>query len=203
MSGATRVYLVRHGAVVGAARRRFLGQVDVPLSPLGEAQCAALAARLRGAGLAAVYTSDLARARRSGEIIGAAAGLVPGLVPSLREMSMGRWDGLTAEQIETRDPAAFAAWMSGGGEFTFPGGESVAALVGRAWPAFEQIATRHPGQALAVVAHGGTNRGLLCRAFGLPFDRLFAFGQDYAALSVLELREGRWSLRRLNEPPRG
>ena len=93
-----------------------------------------------------------------------------------------------------------AQWTSRIGEFSFPGGEGVADLVGRAWPAFERIAMTHAGEAVAVVAHGGTNRAILCRALGLPFDRLLAFGQDYAALSILELRDGRWSLRRLNEP---
>src|SRR2546428_810637 len=53
----------------------------------------------------------------------------------------------------------------------------------------------------AVVAPGGTNRAILGSLLGLPFDRLLAFGQDYAALSVLERAGGRWSLRRLNDAP--
>ncbi len=199
--GTTRIYLLRHGAVVGAETRRFIGHLDVPLSPLGEAQCHALAARLRGAGLCAIYSSDLERARRSGEIVGRAVGLSPATLPSLREMSMGRWDGLTAAEIEAREPDAFTRWMSGVGQFAFPGGESVADLVERAWPALERIADTHSGEAVAVVAHGGTNRAILCRAVGLPYERLLAFGQDYASLTQLERAAGRWSLRRLNEPP--
>ena len=197
----TTVYLIRHGSVVGAETRRFIGQLDVPLSPLGEAQCAALAARLRGAGLCAIYTSDLGRALRSGEIIGAAARLTPQPLRALREMAMGSWDGLTAAEIEARDPAGFARWMTGVGQFPFPGGESVPELVGRVAPAFERIAGAHPDEPVAVVAHGGTNRAILCYLLGLPFDRLLAFGQDYAALSVLERADGRWSLRRLNDAP--
>ncbi|MBI3630466.1 MAG: histidine phosphatase family protein [Candidatus Rokubacteria bacterium] len=199
MTRATTVYLIRHGSVVGAETRRFIGHLDVPLSPLGEAQCRALAARLRGVGLRAVYTSDLTRARRSGEIIAAPAGLSPRPLPSLREMSMGRWDGLTAAEIEAREPAAFATWVGRVGKFPFPGGESVPDLIARAWPAFEAVARAHAGESIAVVAHGGTNRAIICRAVGVPFDRLLAFGQDYASLSVLEWRDGGWSLRRLNE----
>lgn len=198
----TTVYLIRHGAVVGAELRRFIGHLDVPLSPLGEAQCQVLALRLRRIGLTAIYSSDLERARRTGEIIGLATGLVPVTVLSLREMSMGRWEGLTAAEIEAREPDAFARWMSGIGDFAFPGGESVADLAARAWPILEEIAGAHPGEAVAVVAHGGTNRAILCRAVGLPFDRLLALGQDYAALTLIERTGGRWSLRRLNELPR-
>ena len=197
----TLIYLLRHGAVVGAETRRFIGHLDVPLSTRGERQSAAQAARLRTVALAAVFTSDLVRARRTGEIVGAPHGLAPVVVPALREMAMGRWDGLTAEEIRTREPAAFAAWMASVGEFPFPEGESVPELAARAWPAFEAIVAAHAGQAVAIVAHGGTNRMLLCRALGLGLGRLLALGQDYGALSVLERDDGDWRLARLNERP--
>lgn len=195
------IYLLRHGEVEGAATRRFIGHLDVRLSPLGERQCAAQAARLRSTALAAVFASDLGRARRSAEIIGAPHGLAPIVVPALREMAMGRWEGLTAAEIRAREPEAFADWMARVGEFPFPGGESVPDLVARAAPAFEAILAAHAGRSIAIVAHGGTNRALLCRILGLPLDRLLAFGQDYGALTVLHAAGGRYVLRRLNERP--
>ena len=196
---ATLIYLLRHGEVQGAETRRFIGHLDVPLSPVGERQCAAQAARLRRVHLAALYSSDLARARHSAEIIGLPHGLAPTLVPALREMDMGRWDGLTAGEIRAREPGAFADWMSRIGEFPFPEGESVPDLLARAAPAFDAIVEAHAGEAIAIVAHGGPNRALLCRALGLPPSRLLALGQDYGALSVLEGGAGGWALRRLNE----
>ena len=60
----TLIYLFRHGEVVLAETRRFIGHLDVPLSPLGERQCSAQAARLAPVKLAALYASDLTRARR-------------------------------------------------------------------------------------------------------------------------------------------
>ena len=198
---ASLIYLLRHGEVVGAETRRFIGHLDVPLSPVGERQCEAQAARLRGVELAAVFSSDLARSRRSAQIIGAPHGLAPTAVPALREMAMGRWDGLTAAEIRAREPEAFADWMARVGEFPFPGGESVPDLVARAVPAFEAITAAHAGRAIAIVAHGGTNRALLCHVFGLPPGQLLAFGQDYGALTVLEVGSRGWALRRLNETP--
>ena len=196
---ATLIYLLRHGEVQGAETRRFIGHLDVPLSPVGERQCTIQAARLRGVRLAALFSSDLTRARRSAEIIGAPHGLAPTIVPALREMDMGRWDGLTAGEIRAREPDAFADWMARVGEFPFPEGESVPDLLARVGPAFDAIAAAHAGQAVAIVAHGGPNRALLCRALGVPLGRLLAFGQDYGALSVLEAFAGGWALRRLNE----
>jgi alpha-ribazole phosphatase len=198
---ASLIYLLRHGAVVGAETRRFIGHLDVPLSDLGERQCRAQAVRLGGVKLAAVFSSDLARSRRSAQIVGAPHGLTPVALPALREMAMGRWDGLTAAEIRAREPEAFAHWMARVGEFPFPEGESVPDLVARAVPVFEALVAEHAGQAIAVVAHGGTNRALLCHAFGLPPGRLLAFGQDYGALTVLQAGPRGWALHRLNERP--
>ena len=195
------IYLFRHGEVEMAETRRFIGHLDVPLSALGERQGVAQGVRLSSVQLERVFASDLVRARRTGELIGAPHGLVPVPVPALREMSMGRWDGLTAVEIKRREPEKFAEWMAHVGEFPFPEGESVPDLEARAWPAFESIVDAHPGRAIAVVAHGGTNRALICRAIGLPLGRILALGQDYGALTVLERIEATWHLRRLNERP--
>ncbi|MBI4241978.1 MAG: alpha-ribazole phosphatase [Candidatus Rokubacteria bacterium] len=196
---STFLYLIRHGRVEGAERRRFIGHLDVPLSPAGEAEIRALARQLAPVSLAAMYSSDLERARRSAELIAAAHRLSPQIVPALREMAMGRWEGLTAEEIQSREPDAFREWMERIGEFPFPEGESVPDLLARAWPVVEGIMRTHPGGRVAIVAHGGTNRVILCRALGVPLERLLTFGQDYAALSLLEWDGGRWALRLLNQ----
>jgi alpha-ribazole phosphatase len=200
-SRATLIHLFRHGEVVLAETRRFIGHLDVPLSALGQRQARAQAARLRAVRLDAIFSSDLSRARMTGEIIGAPHGLAPVPLAALREMDMGRWDGLTAEEIERREPHSFNAWMAQVGEFPFPGGESVPDLMARVWPAFEALVAAHAGGSIAIVAHGGTNRALLCGALELPLERLLSLGQDYAALSILEGGPGRWALRRLNERP--
>jgi broad specificity phosphatase PhoE len=198
---ATLIYLLRHGEVEPAEPRRFIGHLDVPLSSRGVRQCEVQAARLADARLGALYSSDLDRSVRSATIVGAPHGLAPTRLPALREMAMGRWEGLTAKEIEAREPGAFADWMARVGEFPFPEGESVPDLAARAGPAFDAIVAAHAGARIAIVAHGGTNRALLCRALRLPLGHLLAFGQDYAALTILERRDDGWTLRRLNERP--
>lgn len=190
---------MRHGSVVGAETRRFIGHLDVPLSPLGEDQVAALAARLRAVAFDAIYCSDLQRTRRTAEILAAPHRLTPISDPALREFAMGRWDGLTADEIRALDRAAFDAWMGDVGRFQFPDGESLPDLEARVWPAFDTIVTRHAGGTVAIVAHGGSNRAILCRALGLGPEKLLALGQDYAALSVLARGGSGWTLRLLNQ----
>jgi broad specificity phosphatase PhoE len=195
----TTIYLVRHGSVVGAETRRFIGHLDVLLSRTGEVEAAALGRRLAGTKFVAAYCSDLARAQRTAEILVKPHGLEVVPLPALREFSMGRWEGLTAAEIRALDPAAFEAWMADVGRFQFPGGESLADVSARAWPAFEDIGARHPGSRILVVAHGGPNRIVLCRALEIRPERILALGQDYAALSVLERYPSGWTLRLLNQ----
>jgi len=194
----TTIYLVRHGSVVGAETRRFIGHLDVPLSPRGEREAAALARRLASVKLAAAYSSDLSRARRTAEILTGPHLLEAVAVPALREFAMGRWEGLTAAEIRALDPAAFDAWMADVGRFQFPGGESLGDVAARVWPALEAIEARHAGGAVLVVAHGGPNRIVLCRALGVPVERILSLGQDYAALSVMERNRDGWRLYLLN-----
>jgi phosphoserine phosphatase len=195
---STVIYLVRHGAVVGAETRRFIGHLDVPLSPHGEHQVTAVARRLAAVPLAAVYSSDLVRTRRSADLVAAPHGLRPVPLAGLREFAMGQWEGLTAEEIRALAPDAFAAWMADVGRFQFPGGENLEQVAARSWAAFEDIVGAHEGQRVAIVAHGGSLRAILCRALGMPLDRLLALGQDYAGLSMLERPAGAWSLALLN-----
>jgi Fructose-2,6-bisphosphatase len=194
----TTIYLVRHGSVVGAETRRFIGHLDVPLSPRGEREAAALARRLSTVKLAAAYSSDLSRARRTAEILTGPHRLEGVAVAALREFAMGRWGGLTAAEIRALDPAAFDAWMADVGRFQFPGGESLGDVAARVWPALEAIEARHAGGAVLVVAHGGPNRIVLCRALGVPVERILSLGQDYAALSVMERNRDGWRLYLLN-----
>src|SRR6266542_2127760 len=107
----TMIYLIRHGSVIGAETRRFIGHLDVPLSPLGERQMTALARRLAPIEIDAVYASDLSRTRRSAQILAEPHGLPTIEVPELREFAMGSWEGLTADEIRALDAAAFTRWM--------------------------------------------------------------------------------------------
>ena len=145
-----------------------------------------------------MYSSDLLRARRSAEILAAPHELPPVALPALREFAMGRWEGLTADEIRCLDKAAFATWQADVAGYQFPEGENLDQLAARAWPAFEAVAATHRGRAIAVVAHGGTNRMILCRAIGISPERILTLGQDYGALSVLEWSGGAWALSLLN-----
>lgn len=146
-----RLFLLRHGQSTWNAARRWQGWADPPLSELGEAQARQAAGRLRGEALTLVVTSDLARARRTGEIVAASLGLPVETEPALRERDAGAWSGLRPEEIEARWPGAIDAFRRG--ELSrIPGGEGD--ILPRVLPALVRLATRGRG-ALVAVTHGG------------------------------------------------
>jgi broad specificity phosphatase PhoE len=185
---STWVYLVRHGEVLHAAEGRFFGHTDIALSPAGLVQAAALAERLGVEPIEAVYASDLLRAQQSAGPLAAARGMGVIAVPPLREMAMGRWEGLTFAEIRAREPELCDRWLADPFRMPFPDGEGLAELRARAMPALRELVERHAGRRIAVVAHGGTNRVILAEALGLPLGNIFRLALDYAAWSLIEYR---------------
>ena len=124
MHGSRVLYLARHGETDWNAESRWQGQTDVPLNDRGREQALDLAGRLRGAGLRAVASSDLARARVTAEIVAGALGLAVDLVdPDLRERGYGCFEGLTRAEVAERFPDVWARHVADPGP-AIPGGES-------------------------------------------------------------------------------
>jgi alpha-ribazole phosphatase/probable phosphoglycerate mutase len=59
-------------------------------------------------------------------------------------------------------------------------------LKARALPRLQEALQRHPGQALALVAHAGVNRVILSEALGLDLQNLFRLDQNYGCLNIID-----------------
>ena len=151
----TSVLAVRHGETAWNRETRIQGQLDIPLSPLGAAQARRLAQALDGQGVDVIYASDLARALQTAEAVAQQLGLAVQLEPGLRERGFGLFEGLTWAEIETRWPAESERWRRRDPQFAAQGGESLQDFYARAVAAVEALASRHPGQTVLIVAHGG------------------------------------------------
>jgi probable phosphoglycerate mutase len=151
----TRVFALRHGQTAWNAEQRIQGQLDVPLDDTGRWQAERLAQALAGEDLAAIYSSDLQRALATAQALATATGLPVQAQPSLRERGFGRFEGATHAEIEHRWPAEAARWRRREPGDTPGGGEALADFFARSVGALTQLAARHPGQAIAIVAHGG------------------------------------------------
>jgi len=197
----TRIYLVRHGQIEGHELRRFTGHTDVDLTPLGRAQLAAVAEELSDKGLDAVYSSDLKRSRYGGELLAKSLGMEINMLPALREHNFGLWEGLTFEEIRKLYPEDVRRSQEDFVAFRFPGGESRDEFWNRIQTVTKKIVNKHPGQAVAVIAHSGVNRVMLLQALKAKPEALFSISQDFGCLNVVDyFADGLCLVRLVNRP---
>jgi probable phosphoglycerate mutase len=182
---------VRHGQSTWNHERRIQGQLDPPLSDDGRRQATRLGRRLAGRRISGFYTSDLKRAFETAQLIGSVAGVDPTLVPELREIFLGEWEGLRTVDIAERYPQAWAGWQEEPNWDLVPGGESAALFEARVSAALDAIFKRHERGEVLVVTHGGVIQVALHRIVGRPSRGLFPFKIQNASISVIEKSNGR------------
>jgi phosphoserine phosphatase len=161
----TTVLFARHGETEWNRSGRWQGHSNPPLSEVGKTQAKELAAELAGAPIAAAYSSDLARARETAEIVAAPHGLQVTALATLREVDVGDWSGLTWSEIEARFPDRVSRHLTAG--HGWQGGESYEAMGERVLAALRSIAENHPAEQVLVVGHGGGLRALAAHADGM------------------------------------
>jgi broad specificity phosphatase PhoE len=190
----TRLLLVRHGATQLTAEDRFSGAVGVDLSDEGRFQVRALAARLLSSStdqpISAVYASPLSRTLETAQLLSDPLKLRIEARDGLREISHGRWEGLTRREVEERFPDEYRAWEADPFTFAPEGGESGLSVLARALPVIREIVVTHAHQTVLVVSHKATLRIVLSSLLGFDArgyrDRL---DQSPACLNVVDFRD--------------
>ncbi|MDX6744203.1 histidine phosphatase family protein [Actinocorallia sp. A-T 12471] len=194
----TDLVLVRHGQTVWHAENRYAGVSDVALTDEGTRQAERLAVWAKGAGLDAVWSSTLSRARITAQASADAAGLDLRVDARLRELDFGRAEGLTKAEQEAAFPAERAAFEADPAAHPLPGGEDPHAAAERFISCLAEI----EGGRVLVVAHTTAIRLALCRLLGLPLGeyRRLLPRLDNGALTEIRLRDGRAALLQYNSP---
>lgn len=152
---ATRVIAIRHGETAWNRDTRIQGHTDIPLSEHGHWQARQMAMALKDEGIDAIYTSDLVRASQTAQALRDVLGVTLSEEVGLRERHFGRFEGLTHDDIMARHPEEGRRWRQREPGYAPEGGESLEDFYQRVVATTAQLADRHPGQTVAVVAHGG------------------------------------------------
>jgi probable phosphoglycerate mutase len=162
---AGSIWLLRHAESVWNAAGRWQGHADPPLSARGVRQAEAagkrVAASLAGERMAHLYCSDLRRAVDTARAVGRVLGLEPEPLPGLRELDVGRWTGLSTEQIEQRDPEQLRAFQAGEPDLRPGGGESRREIRERVRRVVRELALADPSASVLCVVHLGVVRALI------------------------------------------
>lgn len=157
MPGLTRIIAVRHGETDWNVATRIQGQLDIGLNDKGRWQAQQVAQALSEETLDAIYSSDLSRAHATAQAI-ASAQAEPTTVQTdqgLRERGFGKFEGHTYAAIEEQWPEESRLWRIRDPDFAPEGGESPLQVMARVGRTVQDIAERHMGQQIALVAHGG------------------------------------------------
>jgi len=191
MTAAT-IVLWRHGQTDHNATGRLQGQSDIELNETGVRQAEAAAPLLAELGPSRIISSDLQRAMRTAETLGAVSGLPVEAEPRLRERSFGLWEGLTQQEIEAGWPEAYRAWRQGeepegiGADARPDVGRRVAAAV------LEAAADVEDGGVLVAVAHGAAITLGLTHLLDLDSAAWFGLsGLDNCAWALVSPNPGR------------
>jgi probable phosphoglycerate mutase len=194
----TLVYLIRHGENEYTRTGKLAGWTpEVHLNEAGQQQARALAEKLTGKPIKAIYASPLERTRETAAPIAAALKLEVQIVDDLGEVRYGKWQGQSLKRL-----ARHTLWrvvQTLPSAMVFPGGEALRAVQARAVNAIEAIVARHPKDAVAVVSHADVIKLLIAHYAGMPLDLFQRIGVSTASISVLRLGRGQPALVKLND----
>ncbi|MBI5305323.1 MAG: histidine phosphatase family protein [Chloroflexi bacterium] len=195
-----QLWLIRHGETDWNTEGRVQGAVDIALNARGIAQAHHLAARLAGESFDALYTSPLARARTTAEIIAQKLGHPPVSDARLEEKHLGELEGLTIQEFEKQFPEMYHAWHHRQEPLNLPRGETQTQFHERVCAFLDDAHARHSDASrLAIVSHGGTLGLMLATLVRLDVQRRTPFWLDNASLSLVEWRVERAIVRLLND----
>ena len=152
---SNRILAIRHGETLWNVDSRIQGHLDIGLNDTGRWQAERLGLALKDEPIAAIYASDLSRAHDTALAVSRHTGVPVQAEPGLRERSFGEFEGRTFAEIETELPEQAQRWRQRDPTFTPAGGESLLMLEARVLSVAARLAAQHPGEQIALFAHGG------------------------------------------------
>lgn len=190
----TRIVVVRHGQTHWNVEARIQGHGDSGLTEEGIAQAEAIAARLADEPCDVLVSSDLGRAHETAKRIAARGSRAIQLDPRLRERAFGVGEGLTYEELDRAYPGSFLRDGDVDPDLAVPGGESRRQFHHRVCEAFEEMAMKHAGRNLIVVAHGGVLATFYRHVQEIPMELGHRITIGNASYNLLHHDGRRWSI---------
>ena len=196
-----KIFLLRHGEIQGAdGEKRFIGQTDVLLSERGRHQAIWWRQRLADVSLARILSSDLGRCTETAKIIADRRGVAVEALSGLREILLGRWEGMSFRRVKERWPSAFQRRGLNLARFRPPDGESFKDLQQRVIRCFEDVINQAAFPIL-IVAHAGVNRMILCHVLKIPIESMFCIAQHYGGMNIINCKDRTYRVQAMNLIP--
>jgi phosphoserine phosphatase len=154
----TTIYLIRHGQTVWNVERRMQGQSDSPLTEKGIEMAQKLGECMPEVDV--IYASPLARTMHTARLIFGAKSEI-WRDNRLLEINLGAWEGRLQAKLDEEEPENHGYFWRSPDRFMCPGGESFQQVYHRSVSCLRDLASRHPGERLALVSHTIPIRSML------------------------------------------
>ncbi|MDO8662756.1 MAG: histidine phosphatase family protein [Candidatus Omnitrophota bacterium] len=180
-----RLILIRHGQTDHNLQKRYCGSNDPALNNSGVHQAQMLRERLKGEKVGKVYSSSQKRAYQTAEIIFPDREIEKR--DGLAEMSFGIFEGMAYDEIMAKYANIYTDWLRNPFQARIPQAEQLESLYARVRSEIDFIFSRSgENETIAVIAHGGPNRVILCDAYGYSSEKFWEIEQDNGALNIIE-----------------
>lgn len=173
--------LVRHGLTDWNEQGRLMGRSDVELNARGQAQVQAVANALRSVPVRAVFSSPQRRTQQTAETIASVHNLPVRTEESLAEVWLGRWLGMTWNEVRTDpDVTRFLADPTHVSDAFEPGAAVHARVVG-----FVERLRSQTDDTTVLVSHGDPLRVLVAHYLSMPLASYRRLEVAPASVSVI------------------
>lgn len=191
----TELILMRHGTTQASLSGLYCGSTDLPLTRRGIGDIKKTARLLSKRRPDCVYCSDKLRARQTAQLI--ARGVNTIFLSSLREMDFGAFEGMGADEIQSRLPDAWQAYMDDYMSFTFPGGDNVQSYLTKTVVTLNSIIEDNQNQCVLVVTHKGFILSAMSQLLHGGSEHIFRYDIRPAGFARIEVHDGFSVLRQL------
>lgn len=195
------IYLVRHGETLANRQGILQGWTNNPLDDTGLKQASALVTRASRVPFAAIYTSDLIRTQQTAAPLAEARGITPVVLPGLREVSFGKWDGHHMGEIQEKDPDTLRDLFLKPAQVDLETEEDLYGSQKRGWETFTKLVDdMEPDTNILCVSHGGLIRLLVCSLLQIPVDNMWKLSlYNTAFVQVVETKDFGYRVDKIND----
>ncbi len=181
----TTIFLARHGETAWNKERRIQGNVDIPLSKEGLRQAQLLAKRLQPEPISVIYASALERAIKTAEPLAQQLGLPIIQRAGFNERNYGEYEGKKVDDLLSEFEGDFLKLVLA----TPPQGESIPVLRKRAVKTFDEVRTKHQGETILIVSHGGVLQQLVRHLRNIPEEEITNYSFPNTSVSIFHFEE--------------
>ncbi len=184
----TKLFLIRHGETDWNLQRRYQGGTDTVLNTTGQGQAKQLIPVLAGQTFDYIYASDLKRVIQTATHAGIAETDII-KEPRMREISFGKFEGLTHAEVAETYPEELEAWGESR-ENNIHGGEKMSSVIDRVRSFYVHLRDDfQDGEHILCFAHGGTIGIFLAVAMGVDANKWWQFRLHNTAITEIDLYE--------------